>query len=714
MDHDQGNGTADEGQRVERTLGSLVLLARLHDVAADPERLRRTHFNSERLDLGLLRALRALGLKATLVESCWERLGATPLPVLAECRDGAWLLVARADANRVLVKEGESAAPRVLPQLAFQALWTGRLVLCKRRHRSDDVHRPFGFAWFLPVIRRYRALLGEVLMAAFCLQLLALATPLFFQVIVDKVLAHHALTTLDVLATGLLAMALFEILLGGLRGYLLTHTCARIDVELGSRVFAHLQRLPLAYHAHRRAGDTVSRVREIDGIRQFLTSSTLTTLIDLAFVGLFLALMWHYSPALTLIVMATLPCYALLSWLVTPTLRARLAERFERSADNHAFLVETVSGIETLKGMSVGGQLQRRWEEQLSAHVHATFRATHLGHLAGQCAGLVNKAGTVAIIWLGARLVIDGQLSVGQLIAFNMLALRVSGPTLRLVQLWQEFQQAGLSLRRLADLMNMPCEPGLDAGRLHPQRLRGEVQLDRVRFRYRPEGPDVLDGLDLRIEPGEVVGIVGRSGSGKSTLARLLLRLYTPSSGRIRLDGLDLAVVDPDWLRRRIGVVTQDAQLFDRSVRENIALADPALPIEKVIEAAHLAGAHEFIGELPDGYETRIGEHGVSLSGGQRQRLAIARALVTDPDLLILDEATSALDYESERLVRANLAEICRGRTVIIIAHRLSALRDADRILVLEHGHVVEQGGHAELIRTGGRYAELHACQMAM
>ena len=714
MPRDAGNHAPRQAPSIERTLGSLVLLARLHDIAADPERLRRTHFAADRPDTGLLRALRALGLKATLVESTWARLEQTPLPVLAENRDGEWLLVARADEHRVLVKEGASAAPRVLPRVAFEAQWSGRLVLCTRRHGGGGPGRPFGFAWFLPAIRRYRWLFGEVLAAAFFIQLLALATPLFFQVIVDKVLAHHALTTLDVLAVGLLAVSLFEILLGGLRGYLLNHTCARVDVELGSRVFAHLQRLPLAYHAQRRAGDTVSRVRELDGIRQFLTSSTLTTLIDLAFIGLFLALMWYYSAALTLVVAATLPCYALLSWLVTPTLRRRLAERFESGADNHAFLVESVSGIETLKSMAVGPQLQRRWEEQLAGHVRASFRASHLGALAGQAAGLVNKIGTVAIVWLGARLVIDGQLSVGQLIAFNMLALRVSGPTLRTVQLWQEFQQAGLSLRRLGDLMNAPAERGHDTHRLHPPRLRGELELERVRFRYRPEGPDVLHDVDLRVEPGEVVGIVGRSGSGKSTLARLLLRLYTPSGGRIRLDGLDLSVVDPEWLRRRIGVVGQEARLFNRTVRENIALCDPGMPIDRVIEVARLAGAHEFIGELPDGYETQLGEHGVCLSGGQRQRIAIARALCSDPDLLILDEATSALDYESERLVRANLADICRSRTVVIIAHRLSALRDADRILVLEEGRIVEQGAHADLLRNGGRYAELHACQAAM
>jgi len=571
--------------------------------------------------------------------------------------------------------------------------------------------RRFGFGWFLPVLGRYRRLLGEVLVASLFLQLLALATPLFFQVVVDKVLVHRGLTTLDVLALGMLAVVLFEVGLGGLRTWLFSHTCARVDVELGARLFHHLQRLPLSYFTARRTGDTVARVRELENIRQFLTSSALTVLLDVSFSGLFIAVMWLYSPVLTLAVLALLPGYVLLSVLVTPRLRAQIAERFDRGADNHSFLVETVAGIETIKSMAVAPQLQKRWEEQLAAYVATTFRTAQLGNLAGQGAALLNKLGIVLILWLGARLVMNGELSVGQLIAFNMLASRVNGPMLRLVQLWQEFQQAGLSVRRLGDILNTPMEPGHDTQRLHPPRLRGRIELTDLRFRYRPDGPDVLDGITLEIAAGTVVGIVGRSGSGKSTLARLLLRLHAPTGGRVKLDGLDLSVLDPEWLRRRIGVVPQEARLFNRTVRENIALAAPGLPTEQVIRAAQLAGAHEFIGELPDGYDTPIGEHGAWLSGGQRQRLAIARALITNPDVLILDEATSALDYESERIVRDNLAAICRGRTVIIIAHRLSSVRHADRIVVLDRGKIVEQGDHGDLLRQDGQYARLHACQ---
>ncbi|HEY5719177.1 MAG TPA: type I secretion system permease/ATPase, partial [Gammaproteobacteria bacterium] len=645
-------------------LACVVLLARLHDIAADAERLRHRFGVDGRLDeAGLRRALRALGLNSTALDSDPTRLADAPLPALARCADGRWVVVARCDGGRVLLQDPAQERPTLLARAEFGARWDGRLLLVARRHGLPGPGRGFGFGWFLPVLGRYRHLLGEVLLASLFLQLLGLATPLFFQVVVDKVLVHRGLTTLDVLAVGMLLLALFEATLGGLRGWLFAHTCARVDVELGARLFHHLLRLPHGWFLARRAGDTVARVRELESVRQFFTSSALSVVLDVAFSGVFLGVMWLYSPQLTLLVLALLPGYAALSLLLTPLLRRRIAERLERGADNHAFLVETVAGVETLKGMAVTPQLQRRWEEQLAAYVGSTFRTAQLGNLAGQGAALLSRLGTVAVLWLGARLVIDGALSVGQLVAFNLLAARVNGPVLRLVQLWQEFQQAGLSLRRLGDILDAPAEPGHGTPRLHPPRLRGRITLDRLRFRYRADGPDVLDGVSLEIAAGEVLGIVGRSGSGKSTLARLLLRLHAPTGGRLQVDGLDLALLDPEWLRQRIGVVPQEARLFNRSVRENIALAAPGLPLERVIRAAELAGAHEFIAALPDGYDTPVGEQGAWLSGGQRQRLALARALVTDPDVLILDEATSALDYESERAVHANLAEICRGRT---------------------------------------------------
>ena len=403
--------------------------------------------------------------------------------------------------------------------------------------------------------------------------------------------------------------------------------------------------------------------------------------------------------------------FLLTSAIATPLFRNRLNEKFNRGADNQAFLVESVNGVETIKAMAVEPALQRRWEEQLAGYVRASFRAMNLSNIAGQTASFINKLATIAILWIGAYLVMDGSMSVGQLIAFNMIAGRVSGPILRIVQLWQEFQQVGISMHRLGDLLNAPPEPSYNPNRTTLPALKGNVLFEHVTFRYRPDGTEVLRKLSLEIPAGRTVGVVGRSGSGKSTIAKLIQRLYVPESGRVLVDGVDLAQVDPAWLRRQIGVVLQENLLFNRSVRDNIALADSGLPMTAVVEAAKLAGAHEFILELPHGYDTIVGEHGSTLSGGQRQRIAIARALVTNPRILIFDEATSALDYESESIIQANLNRICKGRTVLIIAHRLSTVRNADWIFVIDKGAIVEQGAHADLLNLNGYYARLHQHQ---
>jgi subfamily B ATP-binding cassette protein HlyB/CyaB len=550
-----------------------------------------------------------------------------------------------------------------------------------------------------------------VLAASLFIQLLALVTPLFFQVIVDKVLVHRGVTTLDVLAAGLLVVVAFEAILGTLRSYLFSHTTNRVDVLLGARLFGHLLSLPLAYFRARRVGDSVARVRELEHVRQFITGTSLTLVVDLLFTAVFVAVLIGYSPALTAVLLGSVPLFVALSAAITPALRRRVEERFNRGAENQAFLVESVAGMETLKAMGVEPQMQRRWEEQLAGYVAASFRAAVLGNAAGQAAALVSRVTTVLILWIGATRVMRGELTVGQLVAFNMIAGQVTAPILRLAQLWPEFQQLGVSVRRLADILDTPREPGCGPGRSSLPQLRGALRLEHVRFRYAPEAPLVLDGVSLDIPAGSAVGIVGSSGSGKSTLAKLVQRLYVPEAGRLLVDGVDIGLVDAAWLRRRMGVVLQESVLFNRSVRENIALADPGLPMAAVVRAATIAGAHDFILRLPQGYDTVLSELGASLSGGQRQRVALARALVTDPRILILDEATSALDYESEQAIRRNMQQICRDRTVLIITHRLGLVRHCDAIVVLGDGRIVEQGTHDALVRRGGPYARLHALQ---
>ncbi|MCB1800109.1 MAG: type I secretion system permease/ATPase [Gammaproteobacteria bacterium] len=702
-----------ESQQTDTGLVCLVQLARFHQVAADADHLAHEngspsqHFDSD----ALVRAGRRLGLKVDAVNSRWERLHKTPLPAIAQHVDGHFFILIGIRDDRVLVQDPLEQRPLTLPRELFEQAWSGRLILFARRAAFGMPEGRFGFSWFIPAIVRHRRLFGEVLIASFFLQLFALLTPLFFQVVIDKVLVHRGLTTLDVLMIGLLAISLFDVILGGLRSYVFAHTSNRVDVMLGAKLFHHLLRLPLAYFEARRVGDSVARVRELENIRNFLTGSALTLVIDLFFTLVFFIVLYLYSPLLTAVVAAAIPFYIVLSAWVTPILRQRLEDKFNRGAENQAFLVESVTGMQTLKSMAVEPQMQRRWEEQLAGYVGASFKASNLGNIASQIAAFINKVTVVLILWIGATQVMQGELSVGQLIAFNMIAGRVSGPILRLVQLWQDFQQAGISVRRLGDILNTPTEPGYNPGRATLPELKGAVRFDCVGFRYAPDRPQVLRDITLDIRPGEVIGIVGRSGSGKSTLTKLIQRLYVPESGRVLIDGVDLALVEPAWLRRQVGVVLQENFLFNRSVRENIALTNPGMPMEPVITAAKLAGAHEFILEMAEGYDTLVGEQGANLSGGQRQRIAIARALVSDPAILVLDEATSALDYESERIIQRNMRAICRGRTVFIIAHRLSAVRHADRILVIDQGMVVEQGSHDALLAQRGIYAGLHALQ---
>ncbi len=705
---DKSKGEQSEEVDFDSGAQCLSLLLAFHEIRSAPERLRHEFAASDgRFDLiSLVRAARKYGLKAKAVTANQKKLRKLPLPAIAQLNDGSFIVAAKIADDRLLVQR-PMRAPEEIGLGEFAEEWSGHVVLLARRASDMVSDLKFGLRWFLPVMVKYKKLFSEVLVASFFLQCFGLITPLFFQVIIDKVLVHRGLTTLDVLIIGLVGVTIFEALLGFLRTYMFSHTTSRVDVQLGSQLFSHLTALPISFFETRPTGQTVARVRELDHVREFLTSSALTVVIDLFFTIIFFAVMWMFSPTLTLIVLASIPFYVILSFAITPELRRRVEERFYRGAVSQAFLVESVSGAETLKALAVEPQMRNRWDEILAAYVKSSFSTIVLGAAGSQTVMLINKIAMALILWYGATLVMDGQLTVGQLVAFNMLAGQVSQPIIRIAQLWQDFQQFRISIQRLGDILNTKTE-ALSASTpedLPP--IQGAIAFEGVTFRYRPGEPEVLRNVSFAIGAGQTIGVVGRSGSGKSTITKLIQRMHVPEHGRVLIDGIDIGLLDPAWLRQQIGVVLQDNVLFNRTVQENIALSDPAMAMSRIVRAAQLAGAHEFILQLSKGYDTVLEERGSNLSGGQRQRIAIARALATAPRILILDEATAALDYESERLFQDNLKLVAKGRTVIIVAHRLSTIRHSDRILVMDKGQIVEDGTHAQLVQRDGIYAAL-------
>jgi subfamily B ATP-binding cassette protein HlyB/CyaB len=696
-------------------LAALCGVSAYHRIAANPSELRR------RLALGekaadfpdLVRAAQSLGLRARWVRKLGrQRLGGLPAPCLVRVKGGGIQVYGGKTPDKLhrlvdpITREFRDLSLKELSKTVEpQAL------LVQRKLGGAGIDPSvFSLRWFLPSIWRYRRPLTHVVVASFFVQAFALVTPLFFQVVIDKVLSHKGYDTLFVLVGGLAAIGIFDVVLQYLRSYTLSHTTNRIDVELGQRLFSHLFQLPMSYFETRAAGQTVARMRELETIRSFLTGHGLFSAIDLFFTIVFIAVLIAYSWKLSLIVLCSIPLYLIIAAIVRPPLREKIKEKFNRGAERQQMLVECIVGVQTIKASAVEPAMQMQWEEKLAAYVRSSFDAGLLGAGGQSAIQYISKLTNAALLLFGAKAVIDGDLTVGELVAFNMIAGQVAQPILRLSQFWADFQQVQISIDRLGDILNAyPEMQNAAAGDL--PRIRGAIQLRNVSFRYRPGAPDVLKNISLAIPPGEVLGIAGPSGSGKSTLTKLIQRFYPPSEGQIMVDGVDVNLARPAWLRSQIGVVLQDNLLFNRSIHDNIAIADPSLSRERVMEVARLSGADEFITKLPGGYDTLIEERGTNLSGGQRQRIAIARALAINPPILIFDEATSALDYESERIIQQNMRDIVKGRTVIIIAHRLQALRLCSRIIGIEEGRIVEAGSHAELLKSGGLYARLWALQ---
>lgn len=658
-------------------------------------------------EIEIIQSAKALKMRAKLCRLKINTLGDVKAPIIAKDKNSEFFIIAKSQEEKFMVLFTDKIQPEVLTREELAKIWDGTAILITKKGIVDR-EAAFSFKWFIPTILKFKKEFIQVLIAVFIIQILGILTPVMTQVVVDKVLVHRSISTLNVIVIGIAIVYVYELILGLSKNYVFTHTTNRIDVMLSYKLFKHLFALPLKYFESRRVGETVARVRELDSIRNFLTGTPLSSMIDLVFIIVYIVVLFCYNKMLTVIVIGSIPVYAILSAIVTPLFKKRLDEKFETGANTQSFLVESITGVQTVKSYALEPKFEKKWGDLQSDYVKASYRTSMVSAAAGTTGQFIQKVFDLLILFFGAKAVMDGNFSVGQLVAFRMLSGRVSGPVLRLVQLWQEYQQASLSVKRIGDIFNTAPEPIFNANQAVMPKINGKIIFDKVHFRYNPQGGEVIKGMSFEIEPGTIVGVVGRSGSGKSTISKLVQRLYIPEGGKISIDGMDISLVNPAMLRKQIGVVLQENFMFNGTVAENISIHYPTANMEQIIHCAKIAGAHDFILELPNGYDTVIGEKGMGLSGGQKQRVAIARAILANPRILIFDEATSALDYESESIIQNNLKEICKGRTVLIIAHRLSTLKDAQKIMVIDKGSLVEYDTHEQLMRQEGLYCHLY------
>ena len=696
---------------METGLVAIEVVSKIHTVSIDMAAVKRRYFIESELSAAeALRILRDHGIRSRLKKlKSLDELLKYPAPLIFISKSSEFHILIGKKEDKVFIFDCLERKPKEVSQDEFLEIWSGQAIALYPRFTKTEFF--LNMKWLFKEFFKHRPVFSAIITASFFIQLFGLVTPLFIQVIIDKVLAHHALTTLQVVAGAFMAVLVFDTIMNLMRNYLLYHTANKVDASLGAKVYRHLLSLPFRYFEVRKVGNIIARVRELENLRQFMTNISLTVLLDTVFSVVFIFIMAVYSVYLTLIVLAFVLAIALISFVATPMIKQRLEEKFQKGAANQSFLVESITGIQTVKSLAIEGKMIKDWEKSLGDYIMSAFRLSNLGNVAVTSSQALQKIMTLAVIYFGVSLVFDKSMTVGQLIAFQMFASQLSGPILRLVHMWQDFQQAKLSLARIGDIINTP--PEVVGGAITVQSLRGDILAKDMSFRYLSEGPLVLDAVNFKIDAGMMVGIVGRSGSGKSTIAKLIQRLYLPGEGAMLIDGVDIRHMDPLFLRYRTGIVLQECFLFSGTIRDNIAMAAPEASMERIIQAARIAGAHDFISEMPQGYDTYVEERGSSLSGGQKQRIAIARALIMNPNILIFDEATSALDYESERVIQQNLGLIRKGRTVIFIAHRLSIMRDYDLVIVIDKGKIVETGNHVSLMQKDGLYAYLYKQQEA-
>lgn len=587
----------------------------------------------------------------------------------------------------------------------FKSRWSGKWLYVKQQQSKFDI------SWFYPEFVKHKKIIGLILLFSFILQILALISPIVMQVIMDKVMVHNSLTTLDVLIIALVVAAFAEVILKGFREYIYHHTANRIDIILGLKLVSHLLYLPVSFFKSRQIGAIVTRVKELETIREFLTGSLFTLCVDVLFLFVFIYVMNLLSGVLTLVFILSIPAYLLVAWLLTPKIEAAAHQQFMHTAINTSFLTESLNGVETVKSLSIEPHFKRRWEQQTSDMSQSSFVAQQIHSRSEHWVMFIQKIVLAIILWMGASEVLALNMTIGQLIAFQMMANHASQPLVKMVQLWGDYIRTRVAIEKLAQIINLPTEQH-QSGLKNPS--NGDILFNNLSFRYQPDMPYILQNFNLSIPQGETLGIVGTSGSGKSTLARLLLRLYAPEQGQITIDNQPLSTINMTTLRQQIGIVLQENFLFHQSVFDNIAQSKPNASLDEVINAAKMAGAHDFILKLPLGYDTLISEGGSSLSGGQRQRVAIARTLLSNPKIIIFDEATSALDDESQAIIQANMHQIAQGRTIITIAHRLSTIRNHQRIIVMQHGKIIEQGSHDELLMLNKQYKHLWTLQQSL